>query len=76
MRSKSSAPLRVVIAAIANSERPFRLSAPKAELGIVPGAEQCIAFDIPVVFKESANASHYVANIYDYIGFLGDVHRQ
>jgi hypothetical protein len=47
-----------------------------AELGLAPGAMQCIAFDIPVVFEESAKASAYVADIYDYIGFLGDVHRQ
>ena len=47
-----------------------------AELGLVPGAMQCIAFDIPVVFEESAKATGYVADIYDYIGYLGDVHRQ
>jgi hypothetical protein len=47
-----------------------------AELGLVPGPKQCIAFDIPAVFKESAKASPYVADIYDYIGFLGDLHRQ
>lgn len=47
-----------------------------AKLGLVPGAAQCIAFDIPVVFEESAKASAYVADLYDYVGFLGDVHRQ
>ena len=47
-----------------------------AEQGLIPGPTQCIAFDIPVVFEESANASPYIADLYDQLGFLGDLHRQ
>lgn len=47
-----------------------------AERGLVPSPGQCIAFDIPTVFAESANASPYIADIYDQLGFLGDLHRQ
>jgi hypothetical protein len=37
---------------------------------------QCIAFDVPVVFEEGANNSAYIVDIYDCVGFLGDLHRQ
>ena len=48
-----------------------------AEQGLIPGPSQCIAFSIPLVFAESASANNaYVADIYDHVGFLGDIHRQ
>jgi len=47
-----------------------------AKRGLVPDPKQCIAFDIPLAFAESANASPYIADIYDQLGFLGDLHRQ
>jgi len=46
------------------------------ERGLIPGPGKCIAFDIPTVFAESAKASPYIADIYDQVGFLGDMHRQ
>ena len=46
------------------------------ERGLIPGSGQCIGFDIPTVFAESANATPYIADIYDHLGFLGDLHRQ
>ena len=48
-----------------------------ASRGLVPGPEQCIGFSIPLVFAESGYPENpYVADFYDYISFLGDVHRQ
>jgi hypothetical protein len=47
-----------------------------AQRGLVPNSMQCIAFDIPVVFAESVNASPYLADIYEHLGCLGDMHRQ
>ncbi len=39
---------------------------------------QCIGFKIPVVFRESANSpdNAYVADLYEQVAFLGDLHRQ
>lgn len=45
-----------------------------AERGLIPGPGQCIGFDIPTVFAESANATPYIADIYDHLGFLGNLH--
>jgi hypothetical protein len=49
-----------------------------AELrGLKPGADQCIGFSIPVVFAESrSNNTLYIADIYEHVSFLGDLHRQ
>ena len=47
-----------------------------AQQGLVPSSMQCIAFDIQIVFAESVNASPYPADIYEHLGFLGDLHRQ
>jgi hypothetical protein len=48
-----------------------------AEQRLVPGPYQCIGFSVPLVFAESASANPaYLADIYDHIGFLGDLHRQ
>ena len=39
---------------------------------------QCIGFKVPVVFAESANVSSngYVADLYEQVSFLGNLHRQ
>ena len=45
--------------------------------GLIPGPSQCIGFSVPLVFAESASANTaYIADIYDHIGFLGDLHKQ
>jgi hypothetical protein len=45
--------------------------------GLEPNENQCIGFATPLVFAEASHPdSAYVANIYDYIGFLGDLHKQ
>jgi len=47
------------------------------ESGLVPGAEQCIGFSTPTVFEESGGLnSAFVADLYEHVGFLGDIHRQ
>jgi hypothetical protein len=48
-----------------------------AERGLVPGEHQCIGFSIPTVFAQAGGSdAAYVADIYDHLGFLGDMHRQ
>ena len=49
-----------------------------AKRGLKPNDLQCIGFKIPVVFAESANVADnaYVADLYEQISFLGDLHRQ
>lgn len=48
-----------------------------AKRGLIPGPVQCIGFSIPIVFAEAGfHGDAYVADIYDYLGFLGDIHRQ
>jgi hypothetical protein len=48
-----------------------------AERGLIPGPDQCIGFSVPLVFADSdALRTPYIANIYDCVGCLGDIHRQ
>jgi len=49
-----------------------------AERGLRPNDLQCIGFKVPVVFAESANVPNnaYVADLYEQVSFLGDLHRQ
>jgi hypothetical protein len=49
-----------------------------AKRGFVPSASECIAFKIPVCFSESSTAPEnvYIANLYEYVSFLGDIHHQ
>jgi len=48
-----------------------------SERGITPGLGQCIGFNIPTVFAQGGGLdSAYVADIYDVVGFLGDLHHQ
>jgi len=45
--------------------------------GLVAGRGQCIGFSTPVVFAEGGGPdSAYVADLYEHVGFLGDIHRQ
>jgi hypothetical protein len=48
-----------------------------ATRGLVPGDSQCIGLYPPLVFAESGSgSSSYVIDIYEHVGFLGDLHRQ
>jgi hypothetical protein len=49
-----------------------------AALGLKPNALQCIGFKVPVIFAESAKLPNnaYVADLYEQVSFLGDLHRQ
>ena len=49
-----------------------------AEHGLQPGALQCIGFKIPIVFAEAGTYpdNAYIADLYEQVSFLGDLHRQ
>ena len=49
-----------------------------ARHGLKPNNVQCIGFKIPIVFAESAAVpdNAYVADLYEQVSFLGDLHRQ
>jgi hypothetical protein len=48
-----------------------------AQLGLIPGSTQCIGFGVPAVFAEGgAPTTAYIADIYEHVFFLGDIHRQ
>jgi hypothetical protein len=49
-----------------------------ADRGLRPNDLQCIGFKVPVVFAESADVPNnaYVADLYEQVSFLGDLHRQ
>jgi hypothetical protein len=48
-----------------------------AQLGLIPSSSQCIGFGVPAVFAEGGTpATAYLADIYEYVSFLGDLHRQ
>ena len=48
-----------------------------ANRGLVPNSSQCIGFGVPAVFAEGGRPeTAYVADLYDYVSFLGDLHRQ
>lgn len=48
-----------------------------AENGLKPDSNQCIGYATPLIFAESGYAGNaYVADLYDHIGFLGDLHKQ
>ena len=47
------------------------------ERGLVPGPRECIGFSVPLVFREAGSPdTPYVIDIYENVGFLGDLHRQ
>ena len=48
-----------------------------SQRGMEPSPLQCIAFSVPAVFAEGGTPdTAYVADIYEHISFLGDLHRQ
>ena len=60
-------------------EKWFAESAVKAarERGLVPGREECIGFSTPVVFAQGGGLdSAYIADLYEHVAFLGDIHQQ
>jgi len=75
---------------VADSESSFKDSAKRdpwfaeqqleafAASGLKPNDLQCIGFKVPVVFAESAEVPNnaYVADLYEHVSFLGDLHRQ
>jgi len=46
--------------------------------GCSPGKGQCVGGKIPFVFAQRANApdNMYVADLYEYVSFMGDLHSQ
>jgi len=46
--------------------------------GCCPGKGQCVGGKIPFVFAQSTNApdNMYVADLYEYVSFMGDLHEQ
>jgi len=46
--------------------------------GCSPGKGQCVGGKIPFVFAQSAKAPNnmYVADLYEYVSFMGDLHSQ
>jgi hypothetical protein len=48
-----------------------------AAQGPTPDENQCIGFTTPLVFQDAGSSNApYVADIYEYVGFLGDLNRQ
>jgi|HubBroStandDraft_6_1064221.scaffolds.fasta_scaffold11551_2 hypothetical protein len=48
-----------------------------AAKGLRPAANQCVAFTVPLVFAESrSDNAPWVADLYEHLSFLGDLHRQ
>jgi hypothetical protein len=48
-----------------------------ATLGLNPTSTQCIGFSVPLVFAESGSpGTPYIADLYEYVSFLGDLNRQ
>lgn len=48
-----------------------------AERGLNPTSSECIGFKVPLVFAESASPNNaYIADVYQYVSFMGDLNRQ
>lgn len=48
-----------------------------AERGLRPSKTQCIGFKIPLIFRENGSPDNaYVADVHEYVAFLGDLHEQ
>lgn len=48
-----------------------------AQRGLIPSSSQCIGFGVPAVFAEGGTPdTAYIADIYEHVSFLGDLHRQ
>jgi hypothetical protein len=78
---------------VADSEAEFRARALTRELrelwfvetdeehgalrGLIPNADQCIAFTTPIMFKEASRGNRpYLVDLYEAVSFLGDLHQQ
>jgi hypothetical protein len=77
---------------VASSEAEFREAAETSEKriewfaesdlqacvksGLNPTSSQCVGFSVPIVFAESGSSSPYLADLYEYVSFLGDLNRQ
>jgi hypothetical protein len=47
------------------------------ERGLKPGLSQCVGFKVPLAFAESGSPdTPYVADLHEYVSFLGDLNRQ
>ena len=45
--------------------------------GLNPTPSECVGFSVPIVFAESGSSNTpYIADLYEYVAFLGDLHRQ
>lgn len=45
--------------------------------GLIPNADQCIGFSVPLVLAESGTPNPpYIADLYEQVSVLGDVNRQ
>jgi hypothetical protein len=48
-----------------------------ADRGLVPTSSQCVGFGVPAVFAEGGTPdTAFVADIYEHVSFLGDLHQQ
>jgi len=48
-----------------------------ANRGLIPSSSECIGFGVPAVFAEGGTAeTAFVADLYEHISFLGDLHQQ
>jgi len=48
-----------------------------ANRGLIPSSSQCIGFGVPAVFAEGGTpGTAFVADIYEHVSFLGDLHQQ
>jgi len=48
-----------------------------AARGLIPGANQCIGFSIPLVLSKGVSPNPpYVVDLYEHVSFLGDLNRQ
>src|SRR5690242_2471232 len=47
-----------------------------AEEGLAPNENQCIAFEIPLIFKESSSSKPYLIDVYEHACFLGGLNEQ
>jgi hypothetical protein len=48
-----------------------------AQRGLIPSSTQCIGFGVPAVFAEGGTPdTAFIADIYEHVSFLGDLHRQ
>jgi hypothetical protein len=48
-----------------------------ASRGLIPNADQCIGFSVPLVLDENRTPNPpYIADLYEHVSLLGDVNRQ